>query len=35
MAGRFRLPDALCRVDALARTGQSPSAQTNRPVLPD
>jgi hypothetical protein len=26
MAGPFRLPDALRRADALARTGQSPDA---------
>jgi deoxyribonuclease V len=36
MTGRFRLPDALRRADALARTGQSPGAQTSRTVhLPD
>lgn len=31
MARPFRLPDALRRADALARTGQSPGTQTSRP----
>jgi deoxyribonuclease V len=32
MTGPFRLPDALRRADALARTGQSPHTPTSRPM---